>query len=255
MYRFVSTILDENKEVREYAEMCLVDVLLVQFPNMFVNHFLECVFISIQSHTVYAMEDDTERQDLKCSLSGFRLKNARMRLYRFMIKTFNDENKFMIGMRIGQEVYSAIVDGELNIYDRRVKALLEDCYEIMCCSEIKLSMALGKRSPGEADDDDDEPPSNIQEAARKVVTQAFRKGIIDAILPHIIQLKYYLQEKRLPELEFGIIRVLRELCKDHREQLDEFLAGDKQLKAEIKFDLEKLEAYFFFLSEWSKTDE
>ncbi|VDO35258.1 unnamed protein product, partial [Onchocerca flexuosa] len=44
MYRFVSTILDENKEVREYAEMCLVDVLLVQFPNMFVNHFLECVF-------------------------------------------------------------------------------------------------------------------------------------------------------------------------------------------------------------------
>lgn len=27
MYRFVSTILDENKEVREYAEMCLVSVL------------------------------------------------------------------------------------------------------------------------------------------------------------------------------------------------------------------------------------
>ncbi|MCP9265151.1 Condensin-2 complex subunit D3 [Dirofilaria immitis] len=250
MYRFVSTILDENKEIREYAEMCLVDVLLVQFPNMFVNHFLECVFISIQLHTVYgwrrrmvkAIEDDTaERQDLKCSLSGFRLKNARMRLYRFMIKTFNDENKFTIGMRIGQEVYSAIVDGVLNICDHRVKALLEDCYEIMCCSEMKLSMALGRKSPNEADDDDDEPPSNVQEAARKVVTQAFRKGIIDAILPHIIQLKYYLQERRLPELEFGIIRVLRELCKDHREQLDEFLASDKQLKAEIKFDLEKLE--------------
>ncbi|EFO23042.1 hypothetical protein LOAG_05445 [Loa loa] len=248
MYRFVSTILDKNKEVREYAEMCLVDVLLVQFPNMFVNHFLECVFYfnsvthSLWLATSNAMEEDmAERQDLKCSLSGFRLKNARMRLYRFMIKTFNDENKFTIGMRIGQEVYSAIVDGELDICDCRVKALLEDCYEIMCCSEIKLSMALGRRSPGEADDDDDEPPSNVQEAAKKVVTQAFRKGIVDAILPHVIQLKYYLQEKRLPELEFGIIRVLRELCKDHREQLDEFLASDKQLKAEIKFDLEKLE--------------
>ncbi|VDK63151.1 unnamed protein product [Onchocerca ochengi] len=242
MYRFVSTILDENKEVREYAEMCLVDVLLIQFPNMFVNHFLECVFYF--NSVTHVMEEDTEeRQDLKCSLSGFRLKNARMRLYRFMIKTFNDENKFTIGMRIGQEVYSAVVDGVLDICDRRVKALLEDCYEIMCCSEIKLSMALGRRSPNEADDDDDddEPPSNVQEAARKVVTQAFRKGIIDAILPHVIQLKYYLQEKRLPELEFGIIRVLRELCKDHREQLDEFLASDKQLKAEIKFDLEKLE--------------
>lgn len=41
------------------------------------------------------------------------------------------------------------------------------------------------------------------------MTQAFQKGIVDAILPHIIQLKYYLQEKRLHELEFGIIRVLR----------------------------------------------
>lgn len=50
---------------------------------------------------------------------------------------------------------------------------------------------------------------DFQEAAKKVVTQAFRKGIIDAILPHVIQLKYYLQEKRFPELEFGIIRVLR----------------------------------------------
>lgn len=33
-------------------------------------------------------------------------------------------------MRIGQEVYSAIVDGVLDIRDRRVKALLEDCYEV-----------------------------------------------------------------------------------------------------------------------------
>ncbi|VDK85594.1 unnamed protein product [Litomosoides sigmodontis] len=248
MYRFVSTVLDENEEVRKYAELCLVDVLLVQFPSMFVNHFLECLFyFNSVTHklwlaTTNAMEEDAmERQELKCSLSGLRLKNARMRLYRFMIKTFNDENKFTIGMRIGQEVYSAIVEGLLDIFDSRVKALLEDCYEIMCCPEIKLSMALGKKSPNEADDDDDEPPSNVQEAARKVVTQAFRKGIVDAILPHIIQLKYYLQEKRLHELEFGIIRVLRELCKDHREQLDEFLASDKQLKAEIKFDLEKLE--------------
>lgn len=35
--------------------------------------------------------------------------------------------------------------------------------QIMCCPEIKLSMALGRRSPNEGDDDDDdEPPSNVQ---------------------------------------------------------------------------------------------
>ncbi|VDK40710.1 unnamed protein product [Gongylonema pulchrum] len=118
--------------------------------------------------------------------------------------------------------------------------------QIMCCPEFKLSMALGKRSSNEADEDDDEPPSNVRDEMKKLVTQVFRKYIIEAILPHVLRLKYYLQEKRLPELEFGIIRVLRELCKDHREQLDEFLASDKQLKAEIKFDLEKLEIIGIF---------
>lgn len=38
MYRFVSTILDENEEVRKYAEMCLVSDLigkeLLNLPNL-----------------------------------------------------------------------------------------------------------------------------------------------------------------------------------------------------------------------------
>ncbi|VDM97448.1 unnamed protein product [Thelazia callipaeda] len=252
MYRFVSTILDENKEVRDYAEMCLIDVLLVQFPNMFINHFLECIFYfnSVVHGSWLAMknvmEEDT-KEELKYSLSGTRFKNARLTLYKFMMKTFNDENKFTVGLRISQEVYSSIVDGILDINDQKVKALLGDCYDVMCCPEMKLSMALGKSSSNNIDEDDDEPPSSVQEAAKKVVTQAFRKGIIDAILPHIIQFKYYLQEKRLYELEWGIVRVLRELCKDHCEELDEFLASDKQLKAEIKFDLAKLEVIFHHL--------
>lgn len=86
---------------------------------MFVNHFLECLFyFNSVTHNLWlttssgkvscdkfksdfvfpaifpviyvysssVMEEDMmERQDLKCSLSGFRLKNARMRLYRFMV--------------------------------------------------------------------------------------------------------------------------------------------------------------------------
>ncbi|KAE9417361.1 hypothetical protein Angca_004234, partial [Angiostrongylus cantonensis] len=43
MYRFVSTILDENKIIREYAKFCLRDVLLLQFPDLFSNHFIECL--------------------------------------------------------------------------------------------------------------------------------------------------------------------------------------------------------------------
>uniref|UniRef100_A0A0M3ITZ0 Cnd1 domain-containing protein n=1 Tax=Ascaris lumbricoides TaxID=6252 RepID=A0A0M3ITZ0_ASCLU len=44
MYRLVSTLLDEDQEMREYAKVCLLDVLLVQFPKMFEHHFVECLF-------------------------------------------------------------------------------------------------------------------------------------------------------------------------------------------------------------------
>lgn len=56
MYRFVSTILDEDANIRSYAAFCLVsfafvtktgelqeNVLLKQFPDMFYRHFIECL--------------------------------------------------------------------------------------------------------------------------------------------------------------------------------------------------------------------
>ncbi|VDN60289.1 unnamed protein product [Dracunculus medinensis] len=245
MYHFVSTLLDENEEIRNYAEMFQIDVLLVQFPSMFVNHFIECIFyfnsvvhgswITINK----ALDEDVEQRNLKCALSGAKNKVARMKLYKFMMKTFDDQNKFTVMVRIGQEVYLAVVDGVLDFNDRKIQMLLVDCNEIMCSNEIKLSMNLGQCNS--KTDDDDEPPLAVQDVAKKIVSSAFRRGIIEAILPHIIQLKYFLQEYKQPELEKGIIFVLRELCKDHREQLDEFLASDRQLMAEIQFDLKKLE--------------
>lgn len=96
---------------------------------MFVNHFLECLFYfnsvthslwlatnngnvlcdkfkpvfldkfisDLISYSCSAMEEDTiGRQELKCSLSGLRLKNARMRLYCFMVGPHAFNLKYLI---------------------------------------------------------------------------------------------------------------------------------------------------------------
>ncbi len=44
LYRFLSTLLDPNDEIRTFAQFCLIHVLMVRFPDMFYNHFLECLF-------------------------------------------------------------------------------------------------------------------------------------------------------------------------------------------------------------------
>ncbi|CAK5094299.1 unnamed protein product [Meloidogyne enterolobii] len=55
-------------------------------------------------------------------------------------------------------------------------------------------------------------------------------------MPHLFALNAFLREKRSPLTEY-CYGVILEICRDHQEQLDDFLASDPQLKAEIRFDL------------------
>uniref|UniRef100_A0A0N5AXU4 Cnd1 domain-containing protein n=1 Tax=Syphacia muris TaxID=451379 RepID=A0A0N5AXU4_9BILA len=258
MYRFVSTLLDSVEEIRSYAEMCLVDVLLVQFPSMISNHFIECLFyFNSVAHRSWTTKDGEEAdisQLTKSALRGSKNKDKRMKLYKFMVKTFDDEAKLEIMKRISNEVFFATAEGVLNITERNVCLLLEDCYDIMCLKELKLSMSLGSSDDGDGDEND--YPAEVvvsiyavfrNAEVKKVFAKAFRITIIDNILPGIISLKYFLQDKMNGTLTRGVTQVLRELSRDHREQLDEFLASDERLKAEIEYDLRKLEVSIAFM--------
>ncbi|KHN82436.1 Condensin-2 complex subunit D3 [Toxocara canis] len=250
MYRFVSTLLDEDEGIREYSKICLLDVLLMQNPKMFEHHFVECMFYfnSVEEGAwaiINSAEDETAgiKKKVTCLLTGEDRREDRMKLYKFMLKTFNDESRFVLMERIAYEVFAAVAEGSLDLKKSTVQSLLVDCYEVMRCEEIKLTMALGQRSSKAAEEDDDEPPAAVQAGAKKVISQLFRKGMIETILPHIIQLRYYVQNIGVPDrFERGILLVLRDLCKDHQEQLDEFMASDPLLREEIRFDLKKLEA-------------
>ena len=56
----------------------------------------------------------------------------------------------------------------------------------------------------------------FQAEAKKVFVRVFRSTIIDGVLPGIINLKYFLQDKRLGDLERGVFRVLRSLFLKNR---------------------------------------
>ncbi|KAK6035194.1 HEAT repeat protein [Cooperia oncophora] len=87
MYRFVSAILDENKSIREYAMFCLRDVLLLQFPELFSGHFIECLMyfnnvpVSCERDAVHEVVDTNQR----LSLNGPENEESRMTIYKFMV--------------------------------------------------------------------------------------------------------------------------------------------------------------------------
>uniref|UniRef100_A0A0M3HH89 MI domain-containing protein n=1 Tax=Ascaris lumbricoides TaxID=6252 RepID=A0A0M3HH89_ASCLU len=75
-------------------------------------------------------ETATIQKGLACSLAGEKRREDRMKLYKFMLRTFNDEGRFTLMERIGHEVFSAVAEGSLDLRKDAVRALLLDCYSV-----------------------------------------------------------------------------------------------------------------------------
>ncbi|KAF8372638.1 hcp-6 [Pristionchus pacificus] len=239
MYRFVATILDECRQIREYAIFCLKDVLLPQQPCMFFNHFIECLLYFNDVPRKYKMADSAEEnlgRYARFSLSGKENEASRIKLYEFMLDTFDDRQKFITMAKMCEEIFTAVYSEEMMIEDERVVALLTDAFKVISCEQMQLKLDVGKKG----DDDEDEPaPKEVQDAAKNMITTVFRSAIISSIMPHVLELRRYLVEKRHPIMKY-MLGVLRALTRSHMNQLQEFFAGDKIALREIEYDIRRL---------------
>lgn len=79
-------------------------------------------------------------------------------------------------------------------------------------------------------------------AARgRVITQAVKKGLIQNTIPIFIELKRLLENKNSP-LTGSLMECLRILLKDYKNEIDEILVADKQLRKELMYDMQKYES-------------
>lgn len=76
-----------------------------------------------------------------------------------------------------------------------------------------------------------------------MISEAYRKGIIQTIMPHLLDVRAFLMDRRSPLLKNCLI-VLRNICIEHKEQIDEVLSGDKQVRTEIEYDIKKFEVMY-----------
>ncbi|XP_078537940.1 condensin-2 complex subunit D3 isoform X1 [Lissotriton helveticus] len=246
-FRFISVLVDPDPDIASFAEFCLVHLLLKRNPVMFSQHFTECIFHfnCYEKHEKYNKFPQSEREKCLFSLKGKDNKEKRMKIYRFLLEHFTDEQRFSLTNKISQNILASFVDGVLPL-DMEANEMLCDTFEVLSCKEIKLSAMRSK--PGEdiqAEDDEMAMANAVMQAAqKKLISQVQKKIFIENIIPIITSLKGFLEQKRIPALR-ELMNYLREMMQDYRNEIQDFFAVDKQLAAELEYDMKKYEEQLF----------
>ncbi|KAI1230786.1 hypothetical protein IHE44_0008667 [Lamprotornis superbus] len=233
-FRFVSVLVDPDPDIARFAEYCVVHVLLKRNPAMFSQHFIECIFYfnSYEKHHTYNRFPQSLRAKQLFSLKGKDNKEKRMRIYTFLLDHFTNQQRFNITTRISHNILACFVD-EILPLDLEGSELLSDAFAVLSCKEIKLS---GMRSKPE----DDIQPDENEMSMKNLISQVQKKYFIEHIIPIITSLKSMMEQKRLPALK-DLMNCLREMMQDYRNEIKDVFAADKQLAAELEYDMRKYE--------------
>ncbi|KIH46541.1 hypothetical protein ANCDUO_23406, partial [Ancylostoma duodenale] len=155
--------------------------------------------------------------------------------YLIQLSTYDDGRKFGLMAQICTQILCPVMNGKLKYDNPRVYALVKDALTVMSLKEIKLNMDVGK-----GPDEEDEPPAAVVAVAKEIVTIAFRKAMLEYVMPTLLDLRAYFNERR-SALRKELYAIFRAICREHKEQMDAFLDGDAQLKAEVEYDIRRYE--------------
>ncbi|XP_070256151.1 condensin-2 complex subunit D3 isoform X1 [Myotis yumanensis] len=240
-FQFVSTLIDSHPDVASFGEFCLAHLLLKRNPAMFFQHFVECIFHfnNYEKHEKYNKFSQSEREKRLFSLKGKTNKEKRMKIYKFLLEHFTDEQRFHMTSKICLDILACFADGVLPP-DAEASELLSDAFEVLSSKEIKL---LAMRSKPDKDllmEEDDVALANVvmQEAQKKLISQVQKRNFIENIIPIIISLKTVLEKNKVPALR-ELMNYLREVMQDYRDEIKDFFAVDKQLASELEYDMKK----------------
>ncbi|KAE8280284.1 Condensin-2 complex subunit D3 Non-SMC condensin II complex subunit D3 [Larimichthys crocea] len=245
-FRFMVALVDPVPAIASLCEYCLLHLLLKKNPEMFSQHFIECIFHfnSYNKHKSYNKFPQSEREKVRFSLKGSQHRDKRFRIYRFLLEQFTDAQRFNITNKINQTVLACFADEELPL-DAEGAEILSETFSILSLKEMKLQ-AVSSAAGGAAGEEPEEEnmatmaKAVLQAAKKKVVSQVQKKVFIENTVPLIISLKSLLEQKRSPVLR-DLMAYLQVTMQDYRNEVKEFFSGDELLAAEVEFALKTAE--------------
>jgi condensin-2 complex subunit D3 len=228
-------LVDPEPSLRVVAKSCLFDMLLPRAPLLAFNSFLPLLFQlnGCLEHPHHSAPLPSEEK-AAFELSGPDRQQGRLQILRGLLASMSDEHRLQVTAKLCHEVLAAVLDGQMRL--SAAEAVLADSLRLLACREAKVSAGA------HGDDGDEAAPSASSAAAAakgKVLSLVARKATVEAIVPIVIELKRYLEKHRSPLLR-DVFLFLRELLRDHKAHLQDILSRDKQLAAEVEYDMRQL---------------
>ncbi|KAI0221272.1 Condensin-2 complex subunit D3 [Lamellibrachia satsuma] len=240
-FRFITALVDENDDIKNFADFCLMHLLKQRHPGMFFHHFIECIFhfSSYEGHLVYNKFSQTEREKKLFSLKGQANREKRLHIYKVLLENMTDEQKFQLTGKLCSEVLAAVVD-EVIPLDADTSTILQDTLSILSSKEIRLSSMQSKAQNDDIADEQDMAATVLNAAKKTIISKVLKVNLIENIVPTVMSLKHILESRHSPVLK-DLMLYLRDLMKEHKNEIKDILVSNKQLAAEIEFDLRKFE--------------
>ncbi|KAF6727077.1 Condensin-2 complex subunit D3 [Oryzias melastigma] len=240
-FRFMMALVDPVPAIASLCEYCLLHLLLKKNPEMFSQHFIECIFHfnSYNKHKSYNKFPQTEREKVLFSLKGAQHREKRFRIYRFLLEHFTDAQRFNTSNKINQTVLACFADEELPL-DADGAEILSETFTILSLKEMKLQATSAGGAAGEEPEEENMARAVLQAAQKKVMSQVQKKAFVENTIPLVISLKNLLEQRRSPVLK-DLMAYLQVMMQGYRNEVKEFFSGDEQLAAEVEFALKTME--------------
>ena len=149
------------------------------------------------------------------------------------------EHKFATSARLCQEVLSGAADGALPLSE--CSEVIGDALRVLSSNAIKVAASRAVHD-ADADADASADAASIAGAAKwRLVSQMMKKHLVEAVVPVIIELKRIMEASRHPLLG-SLMTAAAAMLKDHKTEIEDILAADRQLAKEILYDIRQEEA-------------
>jgi len=263
-------LVDDDPVLSRQAQQCLASLVRGKESLMYFSHFVETVFHlnNFQGNPRYnqlrAFHPDVDPSALAfaASLAGNRpeRRNKRMQLYAFMLSAMTPEHRLQVTLKLTQEVLAAVAEGELKL--PAANDVIQDTLAILVSKEIKV----GGSAAGSDDDDidDSEKPSTSAAAAAAaaaggneggsaaataaaaaaaakgaLLTKIAKKNVVENVVPIAVELKRFFEREHSPLLR-NLTLFFKALMQDHKKEMQDIFAANKQLGEEIEYDIRQL---------------
>ena len=264
---------DADAALAQEARQCLLSLVRGRESLTFFMHFVEAVF-HLNDYTAHAQYnhlrayhpgvDPALYAAVARALAGPAQQPARMQLYAFLLAPMTPEHKLQLAFRLAQDVLAAVADGALPL--PAAEPLVRDTLAVLSSRDIKIGdstssssaasaaaavtdSALSAAAAAEEEElaagmDADAASAAAGSAAvaaakGAVLTAIARRNVVENIVPIAVELKRFLERARSP-LQRDLTRFFKVLVQDYKKEMQDIFTANKQLAAEIEYDLRQL---------------